>query len=103
MTFTVTLTREALEDLRRLEDFLVERALEHGDWSLPGRTVDAIRNEMRILETNPYTFRLAQSDPLERELVIPFGGSGYVALFEILSDHEVAASALRHQREDDCH
>ena len=103
MTFTVTLTREALEDLRRLEDLLVERALEHGDWSLPGRAVDAIRNEMRILETNPYTCRLAQSDPLERELVIPFGGSGYVALFEILSDHEVAVSALRHQREDDYH
>jgi hypothetical protein len=31
----------------------------------------------------------------------PFGGSGYVALFEIMSDHEVAVSALRHQREDD--
>jgi hypothetical protein len=35
--------------------------------------------------------------------VIPFGGSGYVALFEILSAHEVAVSAIRHQREDDYH
>ena len=103
MRFTVYLTREALDDLRRLEDFLVERALEHGDWDLPGRAVDAIRNEMRILETNPYTCRMAQSDPLERELVIPFGGSGYVALFHIVSDDEVAVSALRHQREDDNH
>ena len=103
MRFTVTLTREALEDLRRLEDFLVERALERGDWDLPGRAVDAIRNEMRILETNPYTCRVAQSDPLERELIIPFGSSGYVALFEIISDHQVVVSALRHQREDDYH
>lgn len=104
MKFTVTLTREALEDLRRLEDLLFELALEHGNWGLvPGRAVDAIRNEMRRLETNPYTCRMAQSDPLERKLIIPFGGSGYVALFEILSDHEVVVSALRHQREDDCH
>ena len=94
MRFTVTLTREALDDLRRLEDFLVETALEQGDWDLPGRAVDAIRNEMRILETNPYTCRMAQNDPLERELVIPFGASGYVALFAIISEHEVAVSAL---------
>ncbi len=103
MRFTVYLTREALEDLQRLEDFLVEMALEHGDFDLPRRSVDAIRNEMRILETNPYTCRIAHNDPLERELIVPFGGSGYVALFEIISDDEVAVSALRHQREDDYH
>jgi plasmid stabilization system protein ParE len=101
--FSVRLTRGALEDLRRPEDFLVEQALEHGDFDLPVRAVDAIRREMRILETNPYTCRKVGNNPLERELVIPFGASGYVALFEILSDHEVAVSALRHQREDDYH
>jgi plasmid stabilization system protein ParE len=101
--FTVQLTREALADLQRLEDFLVEMALEHGDFDLPGRAVDAIRNEMRILETNPYTCRMAHDNPPERELIIPFGASGYVALFEIISDAEVAVSALRHQREDDFH
>lgn len=103
MRFTVYLTREALEDLQRLEDHLVELALDHGDWGLPGRAVDAIRREMRILETNPYTCRMAQSDPMERELVIPFGATGYVALFEVIGEHEVAISALRHQREDDYH
>ena len=103
MRFSVYLTREAQEDLQRLEDFVVEKALEHGDLDLPGRAVDAIRSEMRILETNPYTCRMAHSNPLERELIIPFGGSGYVALFEIISGDEVAVSALRHQREDDYH
>jgi plasmid stabilization system protein ParE len=101
VSFTVHLTREAQEDLQRLEDFLVEMALEHGDFDLPGRAVEAIRNEMRILETNPYTCRMAHDNPLERELIIPFGAAGYVALFEIISDVEVAVSALRHQREDD--
>lgn len=55
---------------------------------------------MRLFETNPHTCRMAHSNPLERELIIPFGGSGYVALFD---DDEVAVSALRHQREDDYH
>jgi plasmid stabilization system protein ParE len=101
--FSVRLTLSALEDLQRIEDFLVELALEHGDFDLPVRAMDAIRSEMRILQTNPYTCRMAQDSPFERELIIPFGGSGYVALFEIVSEHEVAVSALRHQREDDYH
>ncbi len=103
MSYSVRLTREALEDLRRIEEFLVELALHYGDFDLPVRAVDAILREMRILESNPYTCRKVGSNSLERELVIPFGGAGYVALFEIISEHEVAVSALRHQREDDYH
>jgi len=103
VTFTVSLTREALEDLLRLEDFLVESALAHGDFDLPRRAVAAIRHEFRILETNPFTCRIAETDRLERELVIPFGASGYVALFRILSEREVVMAAIRHQREDDYH
>jgi len=103
VSFSVRLTREALEDLQRLEEFLVELAMQHGDFDLPLRAIDAIQHEVRILQTNPYTCRKVGGNPLERELVIPFGGSGYVALFEILSEHEVAVSAIRHQREDDYH
>lgn len=103
MTYVVHLTREALEDLQRLEDFLMEAALKHGDWELPGRALAAIRREFRILETNPFTCRIAFDDRLERELVIPFGASGYVALFHLVSDREVVISAVRHQREDDYH
>ena len=103
MTYTVTLTHEALEDLWRLEDFLVDAALEHGDFDLPRRAVAAIRKEFRILETNPFTCRIADTDRLERELVIPFGATGYVALFRIISDREVVVTAIRHQREDDYH
>lgn len=103
MSFSVRLTREALEDLQRLEEFLVELAMQHGDFDLPLRAIDAIQQEMRILETNPYTCRKVGRNPLERELLIPFGGAGYAALFEIVSEHEVAVSAIRLQREDDYH
>lgn len=103
MAHVVSLTREAVEDLQRLESFLIELALKHGDWELPVRALSAIRSEFRILETNPFTCRIAFDDRLERELVIPFGSSGYVALFHIVSDHEIVVSAIRHQREDDYH
>jgi hypothetical protein len=84
-----------------LEDFLVEMALQRGDLDLPGRAVDTIRNEMRILERNPFTCRMADGNCYERELVIPFGGPGYVALLEVVSDDEVVVTALRHQRDND--
>lgn len=103
MSFSVRLTREAVQDLHRIEEFLVELALKQGDFDLPARALDAILREMRLLERNPYTCRKVGTNPLERELVIPFGNSGYVALFEIIGDHEVAISAFRHQREDDYH
>jgi plasmid stabilization system protein ParE len=103
VSYIVRLTREAVEDLGRLEDFLIDRAFEYGDWNLPSRAIAVIRRELRILERNPFTCRIAFDDPLERELIIPFGASGYVALFRILSDKEVAVTAIRHQRESDYH
>lgn len=45
--------------------------------------------------------KAAQSDPFLRELVISFGASGYVALFEIEDNAIVTILAIRHQREDD--
>jgi len=67
--------------------------------------VDAIRREMRILDDQPRTpAARSGATRLERELIIPFGASGYVALFvEFSASHEVAVSAFRHQREDDYH
>jgi hypothetical protein len=45
MTYTVTLLQEAVADLRRLEDFAIERELasETPDWTTPQRALDAIR------------------------------------------------------------
>jgi plasmid stabilization system protein ParE len=36
-------------------------------------------------------------------MVIPFGASGYVALYEIDNEETVTILAVRHQREDDYH
>ena len=92
-----------MEDLRRLEDFAIERELASStpDWALPQRALDAIREGLRLLSWSPYTCRRAElGNGRSRELVIPFGATGYVALFAVVVD-DVVVGAVRHQREDD--
>ena len=105
MIYRVVLTEEAEEDLLRLFDFLVERELAHdaGDPDLPQHAIDAIKDGLKLLERFPFTCRKAGQSPFLRELVIPFGHTGYVALFEIVDNKTVAIGAIRHQREDDYH
>lgn len=102
MRWNVRFTDAALEDLVRLEDFLLDQALRHGDPGLPARAMQAIERAMSVLESNPYTCRSAGMDGTHRELVIPFGASGYVAMFRI-DAAQVWIGAVRHQREDDYH
>ena len=105
MTYRVVLTAEADEDLLRLFDFLVERELAHGggDLELAQRALDAIKDAFKLLEQFPFTCRKVGPSAFLRELVIPFGHTGYVALFEILDRQTVAIAAVRHHREDDYH
>lgn len=105
MTFRVRLTRDAEADLERLFDFLVERELSRnsGDVSLPEQAITALRSGIATLKTSPFTCRKAVQSPFLRELIVPFGRSGYVALFEIEGETDVAVLAVRHQLEDDYH
>ncbi|HRK19683.1 MAG: type II toxin-antitoxin system RelE/ParE family toxin [Rubrivivax sp.] len=105
MTFRVRLTRDAEADLDRLFDFLLERELHRdgGDLALPGQAIAALRAGIATLKTSPFTCRKAAQSPFLRELIVPFGRSGYVALFEIEDESSVAVLAVRHQLEDDYH
>lgn len=105
MTFKVRLTRDAAADLERLFDFLLERELSRdgGDLSLPKQAIAALRSGIATLKTSPFTCRKAGPSPFLRELIVPFGRSGYVALFEIEDETHVAVLAVRHQLEDDYH
>jgi plasmid stabilization system protein ParE len=98
----VRFTEEAESDLIRLYEFVLAR--NESDWSLAERALSAIRNAIRSLELSPFSFRKAIPDnPFLREIVIPFGASGYVALFEIDNEETITILAIRHQREDDYH
>jgi plasmid stabilization system protein ParE len=100
VTYKVRLTAEALEDLDRLYDFLLER-----DLAVAERALAAIEQALTLLAYSPFSCRkaLLQKNPRWRELLIPFGHSGYVALFEIGDEPTVTVTAVRHQREEDFH
>ena len=105
MSFRVRLTRDAEADLDRLFDFILERELarDDGDLTLPEQAVAALRAGIATLKASPFTCRKAGRSPFLRELIVPFGRAGYVALFEIEDESKVAVVAVRHQLEDDCH
>lgn len=106
MSFRVRFTLEAEADLERLFDFVLDRELVReggGDLALPARALAAIQSGVATLESSPFTCRKAGPSPFLRELIIPFGRSGYVALFEIEDPANVVIVAVRHQLEDDYH
>ena len=97
MSFHLRFTLEAKSDLERLYGFLAEQDLEAAE-----RALDVIDRAWTILEEFPFSCRKAEdSNPFVREIVIPFGSAGYVALFEIENQQTVTVLAVRHQREDD--
>ena len=99
--FKVRLTEEARDDLLRLYDFLLA-----SDLDVAERALETIGDALRLLEKFPFSCRKAAQGthgPLLRELIIPFGSAGYVALFEIDDAHTVTVLAVRHQREQDYH
>lgn len=102
MTFSIRFTREAEDDLVRLYEFVLAR--DDTDWIVAERALQAIQQGISGLAFSPFSYRKASSaNPFLRELVIPFGSSGYVALYEIEDSNTITIIAVRHQREDDYH
>lgn len=99
--FKVRFTPEAEADLLRLFDFLLQQ-----DFAAAEQAQNAIAKAIELLEVFPFSCRKAlggDGNPFLRELIIPFGSSGYVALFEIEKRNTVTLPAVRHQREEDYH
>ncbi len=105
MVFKVIFSEAAAQDLEELFDFALQRELDSdtGDLDVPERALQAVKDGMALLDTSPFACRKAGNSPFVRELVIPFGRSGYVALFEIVDGNSLIVGAVRHQREDDYH
>jgi plasmid stabilization system protein ParE len=99
MSYRVKLTAKARQDLRRLYAYMLD-----WDEEAAARALGAITASMTVLETFPFSCRKAAGgNPLLRELVVPFGSSGYVVLFRIDGSDSVTVAAIRHQREEDYH
>jgi len=97
------LTQVAKDDLDRLFDFIVERELNSStpNWDLPEQALKAIQLALEMLPGNPFVGRKISS-PFNRELIISFGKTGYVALYEV-GHNEITVAAVRHQLESDYH
>ncbi len=99
MSFNVRISKAAQDDLQRLLDFLAQV-----DYPAALLARAAIERGYEFLEEMPFACRKAdRGDAFLRELVIPFGEAGYVALFEVEDSRTVTVLAVRHQREDDFH
>jgi plasmid stabilization system protein ParE len=99
--YRVRFTREAEDDLLRLFDYWLEQ-----DVNAAERAEVAIAKAIELLQFFPFSCRkaLGATDSIFlRELIIPFGVSGFVALFEIADSQTVTILAVRHQREEDYH
>lgn len=101
--YTVIISPEAQDDFERLQDFWIEVA----STDITDRAIATVLKALDVLSIFPHSCRKASTDSFNlvcRELVIPFGSSGYLALFEIQEDHNrVAVLAVKHQRESDYH
>lgn len=91
--FEVRFTEAAREDL-------FQHSLEAA-----GRALGNIERALTLLGEFSWSCRASTAVPRTRfrELIIPFGKRGYVALFEIEGDDVVTILAVRHQRESDYH
>ena len=104
MSFVVELSPAAEADLERLFEFLLDLSEATDDLDRAQAAIDAVRaTAQHRLAITPFSFRKAAQNPAQRELMIPFGGAGYLALYEIVSPSKVVVLAVRHQREEDYH
>lgn len=101
--YSLIISTEAYDDLYRLQDFWIKLA----GADLAERALNTIIKAFDLLQTFPHSCRKAHSQELQMpcgELIIPFGSSGYLALFTIFEEtQEVVILAVRHQRESDYH
>jgi plasmid stabilization system protein ParE len=100
-TYKLTYAIEARDDLYRLYDFLVLT-----DTALAERAIDTIDSAISAMRHHPYICRKAANGALGRywrELIVDFGSSGYLVLFEIIDEETLLIVAVKHQRESDYH
>jgi plasmid stabilization system protein ParE len=91
----IIITEGATQGLERCRLFLTEK-----NFLAAARAARAIAQQFELLETEPEMGRPWEELPKLRELLIPFGDSGYVALYRHEpDDNALYVLAFRHQKE----
>jgi plasmid stabilization system protein ParE len=90
----IPVSQAAADDLARLHDFLADK-----NAVAAGRAIAALISAVQSLETFPERGR-PSGTPNVRELIVPFGRSGYVLRYAYRRQtDEVIVLRLRHARE----
>jgi len=87
---------EAVQGIQRVYRFLVEKDIEAAK-----AAADTIRKQAAVLKQFPNAGRPAEDlEPEHKELLVPFGATGYVLLYRFDEDRPaVTVLAVRHQKE----
>lgn len=89
-------TPTAIADLVRLRNFLKSKNPDAAK-----RAIAVIRSEIEKAGFNPERFRPVIDLQHYREIIVDFGGSGYVARFRYERGGDVFIVRVKHQLEDD--
>ena len=91
----IVFTATALRDLERLREFLRSK-----NPPAAQRAASAIINTIRKLESYPDIGRpIDDNDFSFRELLIDFGGTGYLAMYQYDGGERLTVLCVRHQKE----
>ena len=94
MPYIVYWTENASQGLERVYLFLAEKSEEAAVAAFK-----AVREKALLLERFPNAGRPTDDlDPEHRELLIPFGGAGYVLIYSVVGK-TVCILAVKHQKE----
>lgn len=89
------ITKDAVQGVERCRLFLQEKNPQAAI-----RATQAIKKSFVLLQTEPEIGRPVDDLPELRELIIPFGESGYVALYRYeIKTNSLYVLAFRHQKE----
>jgi hypothetical protein len=104
MSYVVEFTQGAEDGLLRLYDFLLDHAETLEELDVADEAIEVIRQAaLSHLSKTPYSYRKVGARSTLRELIIPFGTTGYVLRFDIRSHGLVLVIGARHQRKEDFH
>jgi len=99
LSYRLRVSAAAQDDLQRLFESLADN-----DMAAASRARNALEKAYEFAEMMPFACRKADAaNPFLRELLIPFGSAGYVAMFEVEDDTTITILAITHQEEEDFH
>jgi plasmid stabilization system protein ParE len=93
---SVKYSAKAIADLQRLHDFLATQ-----DKDVAKRAILVVRDALNKIAVMPERFRPVEGKMYQREAIIDFGSSGYIARFRHLPNGEITIARIKHQKEDD--